>query len=608
MSEAVKQSQIQDVDAVDVAAELSAANEATADKNAALTENVAQDIKSVTVAPDTVEAEDSFKLMYEASLKEKTEIRRGEIITGMVVGVNADVVVIDVGMKDEGTIPLAEFAQAGMAVPAVGDQLQALIQSAGDSSGVSLSVLAIKQRQAWDQLEAAVADESTVEAVITAETKGGFRVKLNGLNGFMPRSEADTNIHVEPATLVGQTCQVAVLEARRRPENIVVSRRRPMNAVLEQERMAFFETHSVGDKLSGEIKRLADFGAFVDLGGVDALLHVSDVSWRRIKHPSEMLAVGQHVSIEIVKLNAETGKVSVSMKSLQSDPWENVENTYEPGMRLTGTVRRLLDFGVVVELEPGIEGMIHRSELSWTNRDINPASVVAEGDVVDVAVLEMDPSARRIRLSLKAVSENPWQQWMADHPAGSHVTGKIKNITDFGFFVHVADGMDGLVHMENLSWDKSGAEALKSFQKGLDVESVVLGVDVEKERIALGVKQLTDDPFSLFLAGSKRGSSVNGVVVEVKPAGVVVQVAEGVQAFMPMREVPRDHDELKVGSEVEAKIIEVNEKRRQVSLSIRQHLVQEEREAMRNYSRQTADDSAPSALALELQRKLFGKI
>ncbi|PIP01578.1 MAG: 30S ribosomal protein S1, partial [Zetaproteobacteria bacterium CG23_combo_of_CG06-09_8_20_14_all_54_7] len=367
--------------------------------------------------------------------------------------------------------------------------------------------------------------------------------------------------------------------------------------------------HAVGDKLSGVVKRLADFGAFVDLGGVDALLHVSDVSWRRIKHPSEMLSVGQGVSVEIVKLNAETGKVSVSMKTLQSDPWDNVEATYEPGMGLTGTVRRLLDFGAVVELEPGIEGMIHRSELSWTKRDVNPASVLAEGDVVDVAVLEVDASSRRIRLSLKAVSENPWQQWMADHPIGSHVSGKIKNVTDFGFFVHVAEGMDGLVHMENISWEQPGAEALAAYHKGQEVECVVLGVDVEKQRIALGIKQLSDDPFELFLAGMKRGSSVNGTVVDVKPAGVMVELAEGVQAFMPMREVPRDHGELKVGSEVEAKIVEVNNKRRQVTLSIRQHLVQEEREAMRNYSRQNAaDDSAPSALALELQRKLFGKI
>jgi len=556
---------------------------------------------------DEVADEESFKLLYAASLKEKGEIRRGEMITGMVVGVNADVVVIDVGTKAEGTIPLSEFAQAGIDVPSIGDEIQALIQTIGGSAGVSLSVLAVKQRQAWDAIETAVATESTVDAVITAEIKGGYRVSVGGLNAFMPRSEADTDIHIQPSSLVGQSCQVAVLEARRRPENIVVSRRRPMSAEVEIERAAFFAAHAVGDRLSGEVKRLADFGAFVDLGGVDALLHVSDVSWRRIKHPSEMLSVGQSVSVEIVKLNAETGKVSVSMKALQSDPWDNVEATYEPGMGLTGTVRRLLDFGAVVEIEPGIEGMIHRSELSWTKRDVNPASVLSEGDVVDVAVLEVDASARRIRLSLKAVSENPWQEWMAEHPIGSHITGKVKNATDFGFFVHVAEGMDGLVHKENLSWDRAGADAMEAYSKGQEIEAVVLGVDVEKQRIALGIKQLSEDPFELFLAGAKRGGGVNGTVVEVKPAGVIVELAEGVQAFMPMREVPRDHGELKVGSEVEAKIIEVNNKRRQVTLSIRQHLIQEEREAVRNYTRQTTNESEPSALALELQRTLFGK-
>ena len=313
-------------------------------------------------------------------------------------------------------------------------------------------------------------------------------------------------------------------------------------------------------------------------------------------------------SVEIVKLNAETGKVSVSMKALQSDPWESVANTYETGMRLTGTVRRLLDFGAVIELEPGIEGMIHRSELSWTKKDVKPAQVLAEGDVVDVAVLEVDADARRIRLSLKAVSDNPWQSWLADNPIGSHVKGKIKNVTDFGFFVPVGSDLDGLVHMENLSWEKRGSEALADFSKGQEVECVVLGVDVEKQRIALGIKQLSSDPFELFLENVKRGDSVNGKVLEIKPSGAVISLTEHVTAYLPKREIPRDHAELKEGSEIEAKVIEVNRKRRQVDLSISQQIRDEERDAMRNYSQQAASNSAPSALALELQRKLLGKI
>ncbi|MFQ5519566.1 MAG: 30S ribosomal protein S1, partial [Mariprofundus sp.] len=552
--------------------------------------------------------EESFKQMFEASLKEQPVVKRGEMIRGMVVSVNADAVTIDVGAKAEGTIPIAEFTQAGIDLPTVGVEIDAMVQSVGGSAGVRLSVLEAKQREAWAAVAAAVESGEAIDAVVNAEIKGGYRVNLSGLNAFMPRSEADTDMHVSAAELVGKPCKVAVLEARRKPENIVVSRKKPMSAERDAQRAKFFEGKAVGDKLSGEVKRMADFGAFVDLGGVDALLHVSDISWRRIKHPSEMLSAGQNVTVEVVKLNAETGKVSVSMKALQSDPWGNVAVNYESGMRLTGTVRRLLDFGAVVEIEPGVEGMIHRSELSWIKRDVQPASVLSEGDVVDVAVLEVDADARRIRLSLKAVSENPWQGWLADHPIGTHVTGKIKNVTDFGFFMSVSEGMDGLVHMENLSWEQKGSELLADYKKGQEIEAVVLGVDVEKQRIALGIKQLSGDPFELFLSGVKRGDSVNGKVAELNQGGAIIELAEGVQAFMARREVPRDHAELKVGDDVEAKIIEVNRKRRQVNLSISQQLRDEERDAVRNYSQKSAENATPSALALELQRKLLGKV
>lgn len=567
--------------------------------------NNAEEMENVQEAETNME--ESFKQLFEESLKEQPVVRRGEMITGVVVSRSADDVIIDVGAKGEGSIPVAEFTEAGLDVPAVGDEVSAMVQSVGGSTGVRLSVLEARQRESWTAIEAALANEETVEATVTSEVKGGFRVSLAGLKAFMPRSEADTDARIAADQIVGKSCQVAILEARRKPENIVVSRRKPLMADLEAKRAEFFAGVAVGDKVSGKVKRMADFGAFIDLGGVDALLHVSDISWRRINHPSEMLNIGQDVTVEIVKLNAETGKVSVSIKALQADPWDKVAATYEPGMRLTGTVRRLLDFGAVVELEPGVEGMIHRSELSWTKRDVKPTQVLTEGDVVDVAVLEVEAKSRRIRLSLKAVSENPWQQWLADHPIGSHISGKIKNVTDFGFFVSVSPEMDGLVHLENLSWEQDAATALKEYSKGQVVETVVLGVDVQQQRISLGIKQLSQDPFELFLSGVQRGSSIHGKIVEMKPAGAVVEVSENVQAFLPMREVPRDHEELKVGAEVEAKVIEVNRKRRQVSLSISQQLRDEERDAVRSYSQQTAQESAPSALALELQRKLLGK-
>ncbi|MDQ7012155.1 MAG: 30S ribosomal protein S1, partial [Mariprofundaceae bacterium] len=455
---------------------------------------------------------ESFKQLFEASLREQAVIRRGETVRGVVVSRDAESVIVDVGAKAEGMIPVSEFEQAGLDLPDVGDEIEAMVQSVGGASGIRLSVLEACRRKIWESIDTAMESGATLEATVTAEIKGGFRVNLGGLKAFMPRSEVDPDPHMPAAEIIGKPCQVTVLEARRKPENIVVSRKQPLAEERDAQRQAFFDSVSVGDRVSGTVRRLADFGAFIDVGGVDALLHVSDIAWRRLNHPSEMLSVGQSVTAEIIKLDPEKGKVSLSMKALQDDPWNKVAETYEPGMRLTGTVRRLLDFGAVVELEPGIEGMIHRSEMSWTRKDVRPTQVLAEGDVVDVAVLEVDPEARRIRLSLKAVTENPWQAWLARHPVGSRVSGKIKTITDFGFFVAVDDDLDGLVHLENLSWDKPGAEALTAYQKGQQVECVVLGVDVERQRIALGVKQLSDDPFELFLAGVKRGGRVSGVV------------------------------------------------------------------------------------------------
>lgn len=564
------------------------------------------DTEKLTGAEEAA-GEESFEKLFNESLKEAPVARKGESIKGMVVSVEGDNVIVDVGAKAEGSIRKDEFARAGIELPKVGEEIEALVQSVGGSAGVRLSVLAVRQREDWLAVEKAMAEEATLEGEVVAEIKGGFRVRIGGLDAFMPRSEADPNPRVPASEIVGSHCEVAILEARQRPLNVVVSRKKPLEAVRAEQREALFATLKVGDKVSGTVKRLADFGAFVDIGGVDALLHITDIAWRRIDTPAEMLKVGQNVTAEVTKLNPETGKVSISTKVLQEDPWAKAASHYETGMRVTGTVRRLLDFGAVVELEPGIEGLIHRSEMSWTRKDVNPTQVLTEGDVVDVAVLEIDPEARKLRLSLKAVSENPWQTWLATHPIGSKVSGKVKNITDFGFFVPVSDDLDGLVHMENLSWEQDPAEALGAYQKGQEVECVVLGVDVERQRISLGIKQLSDDPFELFLAGVKKGATVSGTVTDVRSGGATVELGDGVMANLSMREVPRDHEELKVGSEIEAKIIDVNRRRRQVELSIRQQLRDEERQAVSNYSRSVQEDKEPSALALELQRKVLGK-
>jgi small subunit ribosomal protein S1 len=558
------------------------------------------------VVPAVAE-EESFKQLFEASLKEKPALKKGESIKGFVVSVDPEVVTLDVGEKNEGTINVSEFETIGSDLPAVGDEINVMVISAGGRDGVRLSVLEGRRRELWSGIDTALESGEPVEATVLREVKGGFRVNLGGLEAFMPRSEADIDARVAAETLIGQVCQVAIIEATHRPENIVVSRKQPLAKEQQAQRAKLLETMAVGDRVTGKVKRLADFGAFVDIGGIDALLHVSDMAWRRIEHPGEMLSVGQAVSAEVLKLNAETGKVSISMKSLQEDPWMSAASTYEAGMRLTGTVRKLLDFGAVVELEPGIEGMIHRSELSWTRKDVKPTEVLSEGDVVDVAVLAIEPEDRRIRLSLKEVSDNPWQAWLTDHPVGSKISGKIKNITDFGFFVGLTGDLDGLVHIGNLSWDKEGSEAIKDYSKSQELEVVVLGVDIERQRISLGIKQLSDDPFEVFLSGVKRGGVVKGKVMELNSGAAMVELADGVQARLALREVPRDHDALKAGDEIEAKVIEINRKRRQVDLSIRQLLHDEERQAMRSYRQELNNEQAPSALALELQRKLLDK-
>jgi len=548
--------------------------------------------------------EENFAALFAASLEQETELRKGIMVHGSVVSVTADAVIMDVGAKAEGSIASSEFATMGRELPSVGDELDAMILAETDRDGLTLSVLAAYRQQLWDQVSLAHQEARTIEVTITSEIKGGYRVDLGGLTAFMPRSEADPNPKATSG-LVGTRCECAILDVSRRPDNIVVSRKQPLLAVQEEQRAAFFEQTKVGSRVNGVVRRLADFGAFIDLGGVDALLHVSDISWRRIEHPSEMLAVNQPVTVEVLKLDAETGKVSVSIKSMQDDPWTHVEQTYEENMRVTGTVLKLLDFGAVVELEPGVEGLIHRSEMSWMRKDVKPTELLTEGDVVDVAILEVKVKGRRIRLSLKEVADNPWEAWLAEHPVGTRVTGKVRNITDFGFFVGLGDQMDGLVHLANISWTERGEVAMEHFHKGQEVEAVVLGVDIERQRISLGVKQAAEDPFEVFVHSAKRGAVVKGTITENVCGAYLVELADGIRARLGMREMPRDSDELKVGDVIDAKIIDVNRRRRQVELSVRQYLRDEERDAVRQYSQQTEAEENLSPLAIELKKKFF---
>jgi len=573
-------------------------------------DTIEQDVQSTDVSAEKSDApevneEESFAALFAASLEEQPKLSRGEYVTGVVVAIASDVVTVDLKGNSEGVIKASEFTEIGEAIPAIGDEISALMVGKG-RQGVELSVLQGKRREVIEKVLAAKEAGELISGTVSKEVKGGFRVDLGGFEAFLPRSEADTGF-VNAGELLNKTFDFAIIEVQQRPENIVVSRKQPLAAKEAELRAEFFEKHELGGKVEGTVKRLTNFGAFVDLGGLDALLHVSDIAWKHIDNPSEMLTTGQAITAEIIKLDAETGKISISMKNLIEDPWGKVAETYESGMKVTGTVRKLIKVGAIVELEPGVDGLIHRSEMSWTRKDIEPSKVLAEGDVVDVAVLDFDAEKRRLRLSLKEVRENPWQSWMADHPSGSKVTGKIKNVSDFGFFVGLSDELDGLVHIGNISWDVSGDEAIKAYQKGQEVECAVIGVDVERGRIALGVKQLTANPFETFVTGSKKGTAVNGKVVEVLPNAYLIEVADGIVARLAQREMPREQAALKVGDEVEAKVTNVDRRRERVELSVRQLLRDEERDSIRDYAKQNKAEEAPSALALELQRKFLNK-
>ncbi len=567
------------------------------------TKAVVEPAKEEPVKSKEDQEAESFKALFEASLVDQPDVSRGHVVTGEVVAVESDAVIIDVGSKAEGRVSFSEFL--GDEKPVLGQQVEVLVISSDNSGGVKLSLAQARRRKGWDVLDKAMEAGELIDAVILREVKGGYRVDISGLEAFMPKSEADIDVRMPAEVLLGKPCKVSVLSATRRPENVVVSRKQPMLAEHEEKRASFFAGIKVGGRVKGSVKRLADFGAFIDLGGVDALLHVSDMAWHRVSHPSELLTVGQEITAEIMKLNAETGKVSLSMRVLQEDPWGKVAETYEAGMRLTATVSRLLPYGAMVELEPGVEGMIHRSELSWVRREVEPSSVFSEGDTVDVEVLEVSPEKRRIALSYRAVQANPWQSWLDEHPVGTHVTGAIRNIQEFGMFVGLDEGLDGLVHLSNFSWTEKGEDLIAQYQKGQEVECVVLGVDVDRQRISLGIKQLAQDPLDVVLSGGGRGYKVTGVVEEILERIVLVKLSIGITAVLPNKELPREQDALKIGDEIEAKVMDADKRRRRVVISVRQFLRDEERDVVRQYAKKMKSEEGPSALALELQRKLL---
>lgn len=529
---------------------------------------------------------ESFAQLFEESINQ-LETRSGGMIRGTVVAIDKDVVLVDAGLKSESAIPVEQFKNAqGELEVQVGDEVDVVLDSIEDGFGETiLSREKAKRQEAWVVLEKAVEDAATVLGVINGKVKGGFTVDLNGVRAFLPGSLVDVRPLRDTSHIEGKEIELKVIKLDQKRNNVVVSRRAVIESESSAEREHLLENLQEGSEVKGVIKNLTDYGAFVDLGGVDGLLHITDMAWKRVKHPSEIVEVGQEILVKVLKFDKDRSRVSLGLKQLGEDPWISIAKRYPEGTKVTGKVTNLTDYGCFVEIETGVEGLVHVSEMDWTNKNIHPSKVVSLGDVVEVVVLEIDEERRRISLGLKQCKPNPWLQFAETHNKGDHVKGKIKSITDFGIFIGLDGGIDGLVHLSDISWNVQGEEAVKSYKKGDEIEAIVLQVDAERERISLGVKQLEEDPFNSFASNIKKGMIVKGKVTAVDAKGATVEISEGVDGYLKVQDISRERIEdassvLKVGDEVEAKVVNVDRKTRSVSLSVRAKDEADEKEAL----------------------------
>ncbi|OGT20671.1 MAG: 30S ribosomal protein S1 [Gammaproteobacteria bacterium RBG_16_57_12] len=536
---------------------------------------------------------ESFAELFEQSLN-TTQMNPGSILKGTVVHIGPEMVVINAGLKSEGYIPVEQFYnERGELEVAEGDIVEVALDSMEDGFGETrLSREKAKRAQAWVRLERANELNETVKGIIGGRVKGGFTVELGDIRAFLPGSLVDVRPVRDPGYLEGKELEFKVIKLDRKRNNVVVSRRAVVESEGSGERDALLENLEEGKVIQGVVKNLTDYGAFVDLGGVDGLLHITDMSWKRIKHPSELIAIGDEISVKVLKFDRERNRVSLGMKQLGEDPWVDVARRYPVNTRLFGKVTNLADYGCFVELEDGIEGLVHVSEMDWTNKNIHPSKVVQLGDEVEVMVLDIDGERRRISLGMKQCQSNPWDDFAATHNKGDKISGKIKSITDFGIFVGLEGGIDGLIHLSDISWNAPGEEAIRSFQKGDEIEAVILAVDSERERISLGIKQLEKDPFSNYVADHAKGTIVKGSVTEVDAKGAVVQLAEGVEGYLRASDISRDHVDdarsaLKQGDVIEAKFMGVDRKNRTITLSVKAKDSQEEQEAVQEYAQDT---------------------
>ncbi len=535
---------------------------------------------------------ESFAQLFEESLN-AVETRQGSIVKGTVVAIENGFVLVDAGLKSESAIPAEEFKNAmGELEINVGDTVDVALDSIEDGFGeTKLSREKAKRHEAWLQLEKAYEEQATVIGIINGKVKGGFTVELNGIRAFLPGSLVDVRPIRDTAHLENKELEFKVIKLDQKRNNVVVSRRAVIETENTSERESLLANLQEGQEVKGIVKNLTDYGAFVDLGGVDGLLHITDMAWKRVKHPSEIVNVGDEIAVKVLKFDRERTRVSLGLKQLGEDPWVAIAKRYPETTRLSGRVTNLTDYGCFVEIEEGVEGLVHVSEMDWTNKNIHPSKVVNVGDVVDVMVLDIDEERRRISLGLKQCKSNPWQLFAETHAKGDRVSGKIKSITDFGIFIGLDGGIDGLVHLSDISWNNQGEEAVREFKKGDEIEAVVLQVDPERERISLGVKQIEEDPFNKYLADNKKGAIVKGKVTEVDAKGAVIELADGVEGYLRASDAARDRVEdatlvLSVGDEIEAKFMGVDRKNRTVSLSVRAKDEADERVAIDNLNQQ----------------------
>jgi small subunit ribosomal protein S1 len=545
---------------------------------------------------------ESFADLFEESLN-TIEMAPGSIVTGTVVDIDDDWVVVHAGLKSEGVIPKNQFLnEEGVCTLTIGDQVKVAMEVVDDGFGETrLSREKARRAESWEKLEEASEQGEVVIGIINGKVKGGFTVDVNDIRAFLPGSLVDIRPLRETAHLEGKPLEFKVIKLDQKRNNVVVSRRAVLEEENSHEREELLASMQEGQDVKGIVKNLTDYGAFVDLGGVDGLLHITDMAWKRIRHPSEMVNVGDEVDVRILKFDREKNRVSLGMKQLGDDPWADIVRRYPEGARVMATVTNLTDYGCFAEIEEGVEGLVHVSEMDWTNKNIHPSKVVSVGDETEVMVLDIDQERRRISLGIKQCRPNPWESFSIAHAKSDTITGNIKSITDFGIFIGLEGGIDGLVHLSDISWNEPGETAVRRYSKGEQIETIILSVDPERERISLGIKQMEKDPFSDYSAAHDRGDIVKGTVLEVQPKEAIIELAEDVTGLLKAAEISIDRVEdarnvLKEGDELEVKIVNLDRKNRTIGLSIKAKDVEEERQAVKDHQKQESDRSGPATL------------